>query len=217
MAIERDEALACLRVLAAVARADGTIQSDERKSLAAAIESLELPEGASVDALVAEDVDVDAALAAITSAEAREQVYRSATFMAYADGGATPEERELVARIGAAVGATEEETAALRRLFPDHGSDKPLLRGFGRDAGARVAVSGIASLVPGWYGAGRPSLAPTNALGSLFKRLFARGKPADEAAREGDALKEKIEALTAELESGAISQEEFDRRVAALT
>src|SRR5436190_18364572 len=99
MSIVEKEALASLRILVAVARADGTVHNDERKSLAAALESLELPGGVNVDSLLAENKNVEEQLALVTSAEARDQLFRSAYFIAYADGACTKEEQAILDRI----------------------------------------------------------------------------------------------------------------------
>jgi uncharacterized protein (DUF697 family)/tellurite resistance protein len=117
MPIAENEALASLRILVAVARADGSIHNDERKSLAAALESLELPGGMTVEKLLAEDVDVTAQLRELKSAEAREQIYRSAYFMAYADGTCTKEEEALLAQIAVATDTTAETRTSLERIF----------------------------------------------------------------------------------------------------
>jgi uncharacterized protein (DUF697 family)/tellurite resistance protein len=117
MPIAENEALASLRILVAVARADGTVHNDERRSLAAALESLELPGGMTVQKLLAEEVDVAAQLRQLTSEEAREQIYRSAYFMAYADGTCTKEEQSVLDQIAAATQPTAEIRASLDRLF----------------------------------------------------------------------------------------------------
>lgn len=111
--IAEKEALACLRVLVAIARADGSVHNDERKSLAAALESLELPGGVTVDSLLAEKPDLEAQLAQVTSTDAREQLYRSAYFMAYADGTCTKEEQEMLDRIADVTGADRNSLAGL--------------------------------------------------------------------------------------------------------
>jgi uncharacterized protein (DUF697 family) len=121
MPISDAEALASLRILVAIANADGMVHSDERRSLAAAMESLELtPErlgGTTIEAILAEDVDVDAQLALLESDEAREQIYRSAYFMAHADGACTPDESVLLDKIATATNTTEEQRATLDRIF----------------------------------------------------------------------------------------------------
>jgi uncharacterized protein (DUF697 family)/tellurite resistance protein len=117
MPIAETEAVASLKILVAVARADGTVHHDERKSLAAALESLELPSGITVESLLAENVDVKAELGELLSNEAREQIYRSAYFMAYADGECTKEEQAILDEIAMSTGVTPEQKAALARLF----------------------------------------------------------------------------------------------------
>ena len=128
MSIDENEALASLRILAAMARADGTVHADERKSLAAALESLELPGGTSVEKLLSEEVDVDAQLCELTTTEAREQIYRSAFFMAHADGTCTKEEAALLEKIAAMTKAPAELREALERTFVGRvrGGDAPL-------------------------------------------------------------------------------------------
>ena len=117
MTIQQIEAVASLKILAAIAKADGTVHNDERKSLAAALESLELTNVIEVDRLLAEDVDVAAQLATLESEEARQQLYRSAFFMAHADGTCTKEEQAILDAIEKAAGVTPEQRAALERLF----------------------------------------------------------------------------------------------------
>ena len=118
MSIAEAEAQAFLRILVAVARVDGSVHHDERKSLAAALESLELPGGIAIDELLAADVDVDAELAKLETPEAREQVYRSAFFMAHADGQYDPKEAVLLAKIAKATNVSDEVKSSLERLFP---------------------------------------------------------------------------------------------------
>ena len=119
MTIRDTEAIASLKILAAVARADGTVHNDERKSLAAALESLHLEKEIPVDELLGTDkgIDVGAEIARLESPEAREQIYRSAFFMAYADGSCTKEEQALLDLIAAETGVTDEQRASLERLF----------------------------------------------------------------------------------------------------
>jgi len=119
MTIRETEAIASLKILAAVARADGTIHNDERRSLAAALELLALENPVTVESLLTGDdgIDVLAELKQLESPEAREQVYRSAFFMAYADGSCTKEEEALLELIAAETGVTEEQRLSLARLF----------------------------------------------------------------------------------------------------
>jgi uncharacterized protein (DUF697 family)/uncharacterized tellurite resistance protein B-like protein len=117
MPITEREALASLRLLVAVARADGTIHPDERRSLSAAIESLMLPEALRSPTLLDEPVDLDAEVGELASEEARRQAFRSAFFMAYADGACSAEESALLERLASALGVPADERAALGRTF----------------------------------------------------------------------------------------------------
>lgn len=129
MSIQENEAIASLKILAAVARADGTVHNDERKSLAAALESLELEKPVAVDELLggSDGIDVAAELAHLQSPEAREQIYRSAFFMAYADGTCTKEEQAILDLVAAETGVTAEARTSLERLFVPAVERKSLL------------------------------------------------------------------------------------------
>lgn len=59
MTIRDTEAVASLKILAAVARADGTVHHDERRSLAAALESLDLEKPIPVDELLNSEKAID--------------------------------------------------------------------------------------------------------------------------------------------------------------
>lgn len=116
MAIPESEASACLEILVAMMKADGRVDPAEKKSLAAALEAFEM-HGASVEKLLEAPVDVDAALARITSAEARDQAYRSAYFMAHADGRCGQAEADLLAKIEAALDPPPGSKARLSQTF----------------------------------------------------------------------------------------------------
>lgn len=129
MEIADNEALACLRILVAIARADGTVHNDERRSLAAALESLQLPGGITVEALLEESIDVDQQLEIVATREAGEQLYRSAYFMAYADGSCTKEEQAILDRIAQVTGVSPEQRVSLEGLFAGHREQSGLFAG----------------------------------------------------------------------------------------
>ncbi len=116
MAIPESEASACLEILVAMMKADGRVDPAEKKSLAAALDAFETT-ATSVERLLEGPVDVDAALAKITSAEAREQTYRSAYFMAHADGRCGQAEADLLAKIEAALDPPPGSKARLSQVF----------------------------------------------------------------------------------------------------
>ena len=116
MAIGEDEAVACLKVLILLAEADGVVDDGERKSLTGAALGFEIPE--SVDVLLAdESIDFAAELAKVTSAEGREQLYRSAYFMAHADGTYSDEEKAFIAKIAAVTKPSAGLQASLESTF----------------------------------------------------------------------------------------------------
>ncbi|HEY8077406.1 MAG TPA: DUF533 domain-containing protein [Labilithrix sp.] len=134
MAIPQDEASACLEILVAMMKADGRVDPAEKKSLAAALEAFEV-QGTSIEKLLDAPVDVDAALARITSTEGRDQAFRSAVFMAHADGQCGKAEEELLAKIEAALDPPPGSKARLSQTF----AAKPQ----GKAAALVEAVSGL--------------------------------------------------------------------------
>ncbi len=115
--IPEHEALACLKVLVALMKADGKIEPSERASLEGAIAGFELGAMVTVDSLLDAEIDVDAELAHITSPEARAQTYRSASFMVNADGRKVPSEIALLDRIAAATDVSSGDRASIDRVF----------------------------------------------------------------------------------------------------
>jgi tellurite resistance protein len=116
MPIHSDEANACVKVLVALAKADGRVHADELRSLTAAFSGLDV-DVASLRSLLDENIDVAAEVVKITSAEGREQTYRSAYFLAYADGECSASERAILEVIAAATVPSDEQRASLDRIF----------------------------------------------------------------------------------------------------
>ena len=119
MAITESEAVTGLRILVAIAKADGTIHDDERAALTAALDGVKLPAGTTVDSLLAESVDVDRELGAVKGAEARGDIYKSAYGMAHADGTCSKEEQALLDRIKTAWEIPEKQATLVARLFAE--------------------------------------------------------------------------------------------------
>ncbi len=93
---QASESLAALRILVAVAQADGDLAEVEKDTIRAALGGLPLPDGVTVDALLDERVDVAATTAQVTTPALREQTFRAAWAVAYADKQAHPEEVRLL-------------------------------------------------------------------------------------------------------------------------
>ena len=98
MPIAAAEARAVLRVLLAVAAADGSIDDEELQTLAIVGDQM----GAKPDS--ARAIDVDAELRSILTPPARDLTVRAALAIAAVDGVCTPEEHALLERIDAAFG-----------------------------------------------------------------------------------------------------------------
>lgn len=119
MAITALDALSGLRILIAMAKADGTIDDDERVALYAALEGIELPEHMTADSLLAEPVDLDHVLESVQGRAARDELYVSAYGVAYADGHCTAEEQALLDHIKRVWAIPDEQTAAVASLFTE--------------------------------------------------------------------------------------------------
>lgn len=100
-AVNQQEILASFKVLVSMAKADGKLLEKEFATLADTFEEIHLPENVTVDRLLNEDDEpIDKLLSQITSDIAQEMVYQSAYAMAHIDGECSPEEQELLDRIG---------------------------------------------------------------------------------------------------------------------
>ncbi len=117
MGIAENEAVACVRILVALMKADGTIDPNERKSLVAAVHSLELGERISVAGLLEEDVNIDEELSRIASPEACETTYRAACYMVHADGKLRPSELALLERITVSTKPSDEDRTRIARAL----------------------------------------------------------------------------------------------------
>jgi uncharacterized protein (DUF697 family)/uncharacterized tellurite resistance protein B-like protein len=103
-----EEILASIRVLVAIARADGTIHPNERAAVENAIGDAVLPGNVKLQTLLDENVDVAAQLARITTPEVRARTYEAACAMVYVDGDADTAEKRILEQIRSAFGLAEE-------------------------------------------------------------------------------------------------------------
>lgn len=96
--MDRNETQAALRLLLAVARADGTVSQDEERALEVASEKL----GETVPAEGSIDLGTEAAR--LASREAKIATFEAAVALATVDGRCAPEEHALLERLRAALG-----------------------------------------------------------------------------------------------------------------
>jgi uncharacterized protein (DUF697 family) len=111
------EGTACVRVLVAVAKADGKITQDEREALEAALE--QLPASSDLRPFLEEDVALDGLLAAVTSPHARDQLWHAAYSMVHCDGKASVEEELILGKIRAHFQIDDEKASATKRLIDE--------------------------------------------------------------------------------------------------
>jgi tellurite resistance protein len=96
--MKRSEKEASLRVLLAVARADGVVDPEERRTLGVVAAQVGIPDPSDGP------IDLEAELARLVSPEARERVVSAAHAMANVDGRCSPQEHAVLQRIHAVLG-----------------------------------------------------------------------------------------------------------------
>ena len=101
-----DQALAGLKVMIAVARADGSLADAEKVQLEEALR--ELAPMTDLTKLLAEEVDLEAELKKIVEPEVRHATYRAALLLSVADGEAHAEESKILAKVREAYGLPDE-------------------------------------------------------------------------------------------------------------
>ncbi len=119
MSITQEEAVAGLHVLVAVAQADGTLHDEEKKALEAAIAEVGLAEVVGAGDLFQDAFDIDEQIALLRSPDARDETFRSAYSLAYADGECSPEERALLDVLREKLGIPTAREEELKKLFSD--------------------------------------------------------------------------------------------------
>lgn len=111
------EAAACLRVLVALAKADGVITPQERDALDTALE--QLPGGSGLRPYLDDKVEFDSLLAEIQSPHARDQLWQAAYSMVHCDGSASAMEQQLLTKIRVAFNVNDTEESATRRMVDE--------------------------------------------------------------------------------------------------
>jgi uncharacterized protein (DUF697 family)/uncharacterized tellurite resistance protein B-like protein len=112
------ELLASLRVLRAMARADGVLHPEEWRALEEAIAQAGL-EGVTMKTLFDGEVDVNAELSKLESEDAKRATYQSAYALAHADHTCTPEEEALLELIAERLGIAEHDRSLVRRVLDE--------------------------------------------------------------------------------------------------
>jgi uncharacterized protein (DUF697 family) len=127
-----DEVLSGLKVLVALAKADGVVHENERLAIENALDGIELDttdgQGvqAAIDSLLATDVDLEKELARIKSPRVKQQTFDSACAIVYVDGEASDLERAMLEKVRAAFELGDQEAASLRFKAALHRAFAPL-------------------------------------------------------------------------------------------
>ena len=116
--MNEQEARAAIRLIGAVVRADGKITDEEKVAFRDAVRAFDpgLVEDTTLERLLAEEGDIDADLAVIRSPIVQRAVFDAAYGISIADGRATDEENQLLARIRAAFSVEGEPSALAATL-----------------------------------------------------------------------------------------------------
>jgi tellurite resistance protein len=95
--------LANARIAAAVAQVDGVVAEEERAFVEAALQDITLPEGMTLDSILAEELDLVTELQKVVTTAARDQVHATAMAVAAADGVDSQGESAAVKQIARTV------------------------------------------------------------------------------------------------------------------
>ena len=115
--ISVSEGLAGLRILVAVAKADGKLLDEERNALEEALEEVHLPEGITLDTLLGEEADVEAQIQRVLSPEARRETYQAAVSISMVDGECDPAEKQILDRLAIAFALVQPPAAQPQPSF----------------------------------------------------------------------------------------------------
>lgn len=119
MPVHAHEALACLKLIVCIAKADGEICPEERAVLSESLSEMTLPEGTTAEALLAGNWDVDALIAEIASPDAREAAFSACFSMAHADRQTHAAEQAILEKIENAWAVTEEKKGLFGRMMAE--------------------------------------------------------------------------------------------------
>jgi uncharacterized protein (DUF697 family)/uncharacterized tellurite resistance protein B-like protein len=119
MPIHQDEALACLKLVVCVAKADGRLAPEEEHVLRESLETMNLPAGTNAKSLLAGTYDVDALVKEIKSQDARDAAYSACYTMAYADADYDKAEQAILEKMEKAWEVPKEKKNLFGRMFQE--------------------------------------------------------------------------------------------------
>jgi len=118
-ATEEREALAALKILIAVAKVDGVLRESERHAIEDALDGVKLPDGVTLDALVATPIALEEEIAAIRSKTVRTETYWAAVSLANVDGQYSKEEKRILLRLRDAFDIDSSQPGLLDELVEE--------------------------------------------------------------------------------------------------
>jgi len=93
------EGLAALRILIAIAKADGKLLDEERNALEHVLGGTALPDGITLETLLKDESDLETQIQLITSDVAKRETYQAEVGLAYIDGDCAPSEEHILERL----------------------------------------------------------------------------------------------------------------------
>ena len=123
MTMLTEEALAGIRLLVCMAKADGVLTPDERYALEDALAGFDLPDDITIDTLLKEKQDPLQLAQCIKTPEGRDYAYASVFALAYCDRNLSSQEERILVALREAWGINPEEDVALKSAL-DAGHSK---------------------------------------------------------------------------------------------
>ncbi len=94
-----EEILAGIKLLVAMAKADGRLHDNEESAIQNALDGASLGADVTIESLLKENVDVEAELGKIKSPDVRRQTYDALCAMVYVDGDGSPAEKAIIEKM----------------------------------------------------------------------------------------------------------------------
>lgn len=124
MTMSQSEAVASLHVLVAVAQADKELHDEEQKAIQSALDATGLSDVIGAKEIFEDTFDLDEQVALLSTPEARDETYKSAYSLAFADGDCSEEEKALLAQLRKKLAISEARDRELDRLFKEKLAEK---------------------------------------------------------------------------------------------
>jgi uncharacterized protein (DUF697 family) len=161
MSVLSTEAMAGIRLLVCMAKADGVLKADERFVIEDALAGIKLPDGITVESLIAESHDPAALADEVKTTEARDYTYASVYSIAYCDRDLHDAEEKILNVLREKWNIARGEEKALERTLepvknaeaagptlPAIEDEQQREKEFGRMLQTRCILAGITGAIP---------------------------------------------------------------------